>query len=118
MVTAAAGSLWLALAGELSAHWWAVGLAAAAVAAISYLDDIRGIAARWRALVHTVAAIAVVAVGALPGGIAVPGGLIVAVFTLPFYNFYMARVSAMVREMETTANILIETMDEMDAFKA
>ena len=44
------------------------------------------------------------------------GGLVVAVFTLPFYNFYMARVSGFVREMETSANILIETMDEMDAF--
>lgn len=45
------------------------------------------------------------------------GGLLVAVFTLPFYNFYMSRVSGFVREMETSANILVETMDEMDALK-
>jgi biopolymer transport protein ExbB len=46
------------------------------------------------------------------------GGLLVAVFTLPFYNFYTSRVSGFVRQMETSANILIETMDEMDALKA
>lgn len=37
------------------------------------------------------------------------GGLIVAVFTLPFYNFYTSKVASYVREMETTANIVLET---------
>jgi len=37
------------------------------------------------------------------------GGLIVAVLTLPFYNFYTSKVASYVREMETTANIVLET---------
>ncbi len=43
------------------------------------------------------------------------GGLIVAVITLPFYNFFTSRISVFVREMETSANILLETFAEMDS---
>jgi biopolymer transport protein ExbB len=39
-------------------------------------------------------------------------GLIVAVFTLPFYNFFMTKVAAYIREMETTANIVMEAYDQ------
>lgn len=39
-------------------------------------------------------------------------GLIVAVFTLPFYNFFMTKVAAYIREMETTANIVMEAFDQ------
>ena len=41
-------------------------------------------------------------------------GLIVAFVTQPFYNFFTSKVGAYTREIETAANILFETMDEMD----
>jgi biopolymer transport protein ExbB len=41
-------------------------------------------------------------------------GLIVAFFTQPFYNYFTSKVGAYTREIETAANILFETMDEMD----
>ena len=41
-------------------------------------------------------------------------GLIVAFVTQPFYNYFVARVAAHSREIETAANILFETFDEMD----
>jgi len=41
------------------------------------------------------------------------GGLIVAVFTLPFYNFYTTKIAGYIREMETTANIVLETHDQV-----
>ena len=41
------------------------------------------------------------------------GGLMVAVMVLPFYNFFTTRISAYIREMETTANILLETHDQV-----
>lgn len=41
------------------------------------------------------------------------GGLIVAVFTLPFYNFYTTKIAAYIREMETTANIVLETHGQL-----
>lgn len=41
-------------------------------------------------------------------------GLIVAFFTQPFYNYFVSKVSSYTREIETTANILFETFDEMD----
>ncbi len=41
-------------------------------------------------------------------------GLIVAFFTQPFYNYFTSRVATYVREIETAANILFETFDEMD----
>jgi biopolymer transport protein ExbB len=41
-------------------------------------------------------------------------GLIVAVITLPFYNFFSSRIAVYVREMETSSNILLETFAEMD----
>ncbi|MFQ5766552.1 MAG: MotA/TolQ/ExbB proton channel family protein [Acidobacteriota bacterium] len=43
------------------------------------------------------------------------GGPIVAVITLPFYNFFTSRISVFVREMETSSNILLETFIEMEA---
>jgi biopolymer transport protein ExbB len=43
------------------------------------------------------------------------GGLIVAVITLPFYNFFSSRIAVFVREMETSANILMETFAEMES---
>ncbi len=55
--------------------------------------------------------------GAVAKGISVAllttaGGLIVAVMVLPFYNFYTTKISAYIREMETTANILLETHEQ------
>ncbi len=41
------------------------------------------------------------------------GGLIVAVMTLPFYNFYTTKIASYIREMETTANIVLETHDQL-----
>ena len=41
-------------------------------------------------------------------------GLIVAFVTQPFYNYFTSKVGAYTREIETAANILFETMDEMD----
>lgn len=45
-------------------------------------------------------------------------GLIVAFVTQPFYNFFTGKVSGYIREMETTSNILFETLDEMKRGKA
>ena len=41
-------------------------------------------------------------------------GLIVAFVTQPFYNYFSSKVAAYTREIETAANILFETFDEMD----
>ncbi len=41
-------------------------------------------------------------------------GLIVAFITQPFYNYFTSRVAAFTREIETSANILFETLDEME----
>jgi biopolymer transport protein ExbB len=41
-------------------------------------------------------------------------GLIVAFVTQPFYNYFTSKVAAYTREIETVANVLFETMDEMD----
>ena len=41
-------------------------------------------------------------------------GLIVAFFTQPFYNYFTSKVAAYTREIETVANILFETIDEME----
>jgi len=41
-------------------------------------------------------------------------GLIVAFVTQPFYNYFSSRVASYTREIETAANILFETFDEMD----
>jgi len=57
---------------------------------------------------------ALVAKGISVALITTAGGLIVAVVTLPFYNFFTSRVAIFVREMETSANILLETFAEMD----
>jgi biopolymer transport protein ExbB len=45
-------------------------------------------------------------------------GLIVAFVTQPFYNYFTSQINAHTREIETAANILFETFDEMDARKA
>jgi len=58
---------------------------------------------------------ALVAKGISVALITTAGGLIVAVITLPFYNFFTSRIAVFVREMETSANILLETFAEMDA---
>jgi biopolymer transport protein ExbB len=41
-------------------------------------------------------------------------GLIVAFVTQPFYNYFTSKVGAYTREIETAANILFETFDEME----
>ena len=41
-------------------------------------------------------------------------GLIVAFVTQPFYNYFSSKVASYTREIETGANILFETFDEMD----
>jgi biopolymer transport protein ExbB len=41
-------------------------------------------------------------------------GLIVAFFTQPFYNYFTSKVASYTREIETVANILFETIDEME----
>ena len=41
-------------------------------------------------------------------------GLIVAFVTQPFYNYFISKVATHTREMETAANILFETFDEME----
>jgi len=41
-------------------------------------------------------------------------GLIVAFVTQPFYNYFTSKVTAYTRQIETAANILFETFDEMD----
>lgn len=45
------------------------------------------------------------------------GGLIVAVMTLPFYNFYQTKIASYIREMETTANIMLEMHEHESASK-
>ena len=41
-------------------------------------------------------------------------GLLVAFLTQPFYNYFVGKVAAYSREIETASNILFETFDEMD----
>ena len=41
-------------------------------------------------------------------------GLIVAFLTQPFYNYFTSKVASYTREIETAANILFETFDEME----
>ncbi|MCP3978180.1 MAG: MotA/TolQ/ExbB proton channel family protein [bacterium] len=41
-------------------------------------------------------------------------GLIVAFVTQPFYSFFVSKVAAYTREIETASNILFETFDEME----
>ena len=40
-------------------------------------------------------------------------GLIVAFFTQPFYNYFIGKVVACTREIETTCNVFFETLEEM-----
>ena len=44
-------------------------------------------------------------------------GLIVAFVTQPFYNYFVGKISAYTRSMETVSNILFETFDEMERMK-
>lgn len=44
-------------------------------------------------------------------------GLMVAFFTQPFYNYFTSKVASYTRQIETAANILFETFDEMDRIK-
>lgn len=41
-------------------------------------------------------------------------GLIVAFFTQPFYNYFTSKVGSYTREIETGANVLTETLGEME----
>lgn len=41
-------------------------------------------------------------------------GLIVAFVTQPFYNYFVSKVGAYTREIETASNILFETLDEVE----
>jgi biopolymer transport protein ExbB len=55
--------------------------------------------------------------GAVARGISIAlittaAGLIVAVFTLPFYNVYQTKIASYIREMETTANIILEMHEQ------
>jgi biopolymer transport protein ExbB len=43
-------------------------------------------------------------------------GLIVAIPTQSFYNFFTTKIASFIREMETSSNILIETFDEAERF--
>lgn len=43
-------------------------------------------------------------------------GLIVAIPTQSFYNFFTTNISTFIREMETSSNILIETFQESERF--
>jgi len=61
---------------------------------------------------------ALVAKGISVALITTAGGLIVAVITLPTYNFFSSRIAIAVREMETSANILLETFGEMESGRA
>ena len=45
-------------------------------------------------------------------------GLIVAFVCQPFYNFFLSKVAAYTREIETTVNILFETFEEMERMGA
>jgi biopolymer transport protein ExbB len=42
-------------------------------------------------------------------------GLIVAFVTQPFYHYFLSRVASYSRQIETAANVLLETLDEMEA---
>ena len=61
---------------------------------------------------------ALVAKGISVALITTASGLIVAVVTLPTYNFFSSRIAMAVREMETSANILLETFAEMESGRA
>ncbi len=56
---------------------------------------------------------AAVAEGISVALITTAGGLLVAVFTSPSYNYFSAWVARMIREMETSSNVVLETLDEM-----
>ena len=45
-------------------------------------------------------------------------GLIVAFVTQPFYNWFLSKVAAHVRELETVSHILFETFSEMEEARA
>jgi len=61
---------------------------------------------------------ALVAEGISLALITTAAGLIVAVFTLPFYNYFTTKIGAIVQEMETSANFLFETFEEVKEFSS
>jgi biopolymer transport protein ExbB len=56
---------------------------------------------------------AAVAEGISVALITTAGGLIIAVVTSPAYNYFSTQVANLTREMETSSNVLLETIDEM-----
>jgi biopolymer transport protein ExbB len=56
---------------------------------------------------------AAVAEGISVALITTAGGLMVAVFTSPAYNYFSTQVARTIREMETSTNIVLETLDEI-----
>ena len=61
---------------------------------------------------------AAVAVGISVALITTAGGLIVAVFTLPFYNYFTQQVGGFVQDMETSTNALFESFEEARTYHA
>ena len=50
----------------------------------------------------------------LIGGVTTAGGLAVAIPTQLAYNYFMSRINKFVRDIETSANMLLETFGEME----
>jgi biopolymer transport protein ExbB len=46
------------------------------------------------------------------------GGLIIAIPVQLAYNYFTVKIAGFVREMETSANVLVETFDEMERLAA
>ena len=61
---------------------------------------------------------ALVAQGISVALITTAGGLIVAVFTLPFYNVFSTKISGYVQDMEISSNFLFETFEELSGNKS
>ena len=81
---------------------------------IGFLGTVVGMIGSFKAL----AAAGLSDPGAVAQGISVAlittaGGLVVAVFTMPFYNYFTTRVARFIREIESSTNVLLETYDEM-----
>jgi biopolymer transport protein ExbB len=56
---------------------------------------------------------ALVAKGISEALITTATGLFIALFSQPFYNYYTARVTRFIREMEASSNVLLETHGEL-----
>jgi biopolymer transport protein ExbB/TolQ len=57
-----------------------------------------------------------VAIGISLALITTVAGLLIAMFTQPFYNYYMTQVSGFVQQIQTATNFLFETFEEVRAF--